>query len=206
MIGQNHEESYFEYINKLNYDDLIDIRNHLDREKYPVKYEIVCKKITSFESDKEFLKAKESKGKEFDSKATRLVTAIGTLVAIIAFEYISKRIFPESETSQQIGRIVFLFSVTFCVAVKTRKDFVSSLKTLNSVALIGIGISLVIGVLPRLIESGLEPAINLMLLRENMLFSPDGITYTFKSNLIVLFGYSFTCWGSWCVLLNMYKK
>ena len=206
MTDKNPDESYYAYISQLNHDDLIDIKNHLDCEKYPEKFKAVSEKLKERESDKEFIKKKELQEKEFKSKATTFATAIGALVTIVVFEYLIKLVFSESATSRQIVRIVFILAVTYYVANKTRKDFDASLKTLKTLALTGIGISLFVGVLPRFIESGLEPAINLMILRENMLFSPKGIAYSFKSNLIVLFGYVFACWGSWCVLLNIYKR
>ena len=206
MSDKNPEESYNVYIRKLNYDDLIDIKNHLDRKKFPEKYKTVSEKLKEIEHDKGFIKKKESQEKEFNSKASTFATAIGALVAIVMFEYLLKLIFSGSVTSRQIGRIVFILAVTCYVANRTRKDFDASLKTLKTISLTGLGISLFIGVLPRYFESGLEPAIDLMVLRENMLFSPEGITYSFKSNLIVLFGYAFACWGSWCVLLNIYKR
>ena len=121
MADQNSEESYYAYVSRLKHHDLIDIKNHLDREKYPEKFKIVIEKLKELESDKEFIRKKELQDKEFKSKVSTFATAIGALVTIILFEYLLKLIFPESATSRQIGRIVFLLSVTFYVAIRTRK-------------------------------------------------------------------------------------
>jgi len=139
---------------------------------------------------------------ERDSKLGSYIFAFISLVILLLVEFFLKSNFSNESLIPQIFRLLFIIVLTFFAAVPASKEMDLNFKKFSIIFFTGLGISIIIGVLPRMVEMGIISAIDLILLKENMFSGSPSNFYSFKSNFIVPFGYSLACWGIWCWILN----
>lgn len=203
MLEHNN---YSEYISNLSYDELVQIANRIDKEKYYERYALIMSKIDELGKSNDYKIEKERKEKETEEELHQYLFGFISLVIILGFELFVNSIFNNQSIYLQISRFTFIVITALCFSIPSYKDVGNDKKGLIQIALGSIAFTFVIGVIPRIVEKGYQAGIDLALLEEGIFIPYSRAAFSIKSNFIVPLGYGFAMWALWCICLNTLRK
>ena len=185
---------------------MLDVIRYIDKDKYPERYALVIQRLKLLEKEQSHPEPDNANEKDHNKIKEYF---IGTVLigALIGFEFLLSIVFKNHVLAKQLCRAAFILLSTYIAAIKT--EIASESKSgflLSQLLNIGCMFSIVLGFFPRLLESGLDKAVDLVLLKENLIFSWNGYNMSLKANFFLLCGYLLISWGIWGKVLSHFDK
>lgn len=200
------KKNYSKYIKHLTYYKLVDTVNKIDKDKYPEKYGLLLNRIDQVDKSVKFIEEKTRKDKETEEKLTQYAFGFFSLGVILTFEFVTNSIFGQQTIYQQVSRFLFIIISAFCFAIPSYKNIDGDKKGISKVTLGSLVFAFVVGVVPRIVNSGLQSGVDLVLLRGGVFIPNNSGTFSIKSNFIVPVGYGVAFWALSCAFLNEIHK
>lgn len=194
---------YDEYVRCLTLAELESIYQDIDRENHPDRYKIVLAELNARYKKQGFENRIIDENSEEESYSDRVIGLILFLGLLILEIYLGDDKYSGSSIPQII-RFALILSVGFVGAIYTHKEGDYSIKPTLIFLSIGFVIVL-IAVVPRLLDRGLENTVDMILLKQSIIGSFRNWGFSSRSNFTLSIGYTFIAWAFIDNLLRIFK-